>query len=158
MCGKHVMNSYGILFDTVKESGAGQGGGGMGGMGGYGGGPPMGEDEQLEMKIGFMDAVFGTTKEVEVQRLSACDTCASSGIKPGTSASTCGECGGQGQTIKIIRTPLGTFQQMATCSTCGGQGAQLTFDLLGVFWASGCVVLTSAKNRRSKYHPMVLSF
>lgn len=46
-----------------------------------------------------------------MSRLEACGACTGSGIKAGTSASTCGTCGGSGQVVQAVRTPLGVFQQ-----------------------------------------------
>jgi len=73
-----------------------------------------------------MDAVFGCQKEIEVSRLTSCETCSSSGVKSGTAPRTCEKCQGQGQMVNVIRTPLGVFQQMATCPACGGSGKTFT--------------------------------
>ncbi len=51
------------------------------------------------------------SKEIDVSRLESCNSCTGSGIKSGTSASTCGTCGGSGQVVQAVRTPLGVFQQ-----------------------------------------------
>lgn len=51
-----------------------------------------------------------------------CKTCSSSGVKPGTSSTTCTTCGGTGQLIQAVRTPLGAFQQVTVCQRCEGQG------------------------------------
>ena len=59
-------------------------------------------------------------------RLEECDTCSGSGVKAGTRPSTCGTCGGQGQVIATVRTPLGNFQQVTTCQACGGNGQTST--------------------------------
>ena len=61
-----------------------------------------------------------------MSRLEDCATCSGSGVKAGTSASTCGTCKGQGQVVQAVRTPLGMFQQVANCPTCGGSGEQFT--------------------------------
>jgi DnaJ central domain len=84
----------------------------MGGMGSMRSRPMQGTDEQVELRISFEEAVFGVKKEVEVYQLQACETCAGSGVKAGTAPSPCSECGGQGQVYSVVRTPLGTFQQM----------------------------------------------
>ena len=57
------------------------------------------------------------SKEIEVSRLEACGACTGSGIKAGTSASTCSTCGGSGQVVQAVRTPLGVFQQVNTRSS-----------------------------------------
>lgn len=41
-----------------------------------------------------------------------CGTCDQSGVKPGTTPSTCSACGGAGQQVSAVRTPLGMFQQV----------------------------------------------
>ena len=56
------------------------------------------------------------SKEIDVSRLESCSPCAGSGIKSGTSASTCGTCGGSGQVVQAVRTPLGVFQQARSLS------------------------------------------
>lgn len=66
------------------------------------------------------------SKEIEVSRLEDCSTCSGTGVKAGTSASTCGTCKGGGQVVQAVRTPLGMFQQVATCPACSGTGEQFT--------------------------------
>lgn len=66
------------------------------------------------------------SKEIEVSRLEDCSTCSGSGVKAGTTSSTCATCKGAGQVVQAVRTPLGMFQQVATCPTCSGTGEQFT--------------------------------
>ena len=55
----------------------------------------------LNLEIDFLEAVEGTKKTITFNRTDACPTCNGTKAKPGTSASTCGGCGGQGfQTIR----------------------------------------------------------
>ncbi|KAI5076651.1 hypothetical protein GOP47_0008716 [Adiantum capillus-veneris] len=149
---KALSNAYEVLSDDekraiydqfgeagLKGAGAGASGfsnpfdlfetffGGMGGMGGMGGRsarsrPMQGADEQYDLRIGFIEAVFGTTKDIEVSRLETCETCDGSGAKPGTSPKSCSRCGGQGQVVSSARTPLGEFRQISTCPSCNGVG------------------------------------
>lgn len=115
----------------------------FGGMGGgnpfsdaFGGGasrggprPPQpvpGDDRGVSLQVDFAEAVFGCNKEVEVNHLEACATCTGTGVKPGTKSSTCKTCGGQGQVVQAVRTPLGMFQQVAPCPTCHGTGQEST--------------------------------
>jgi hypothetical protein len=67
---------------------------------------------RYDLLIEFSDAVFGCKKEITIDRLAACTTCDGSGQKAGTTPTGCEQCGGQGQIISNVRTPLGTFQQM----------------------------------------------
>lgn len=51
-------------------------------------------------------------KDISVSRLEECGVCTGSGVKAGTTASTCSTCGGQGQVVTVQRTPIGAFQQV----------------------------------------------
>ncbi|XP_023745811.1 chaperone protein dnaJ A6, chloroplastic [Lactuca sativa] len=147
---KDISNAYEVLSDDDKRSiydrygEAGlKGAGGMGNgdfsnpfdifeslfdMGGMGGGRSSrnmateGEDQGYNLVLNFKEAVFGVEKEIEISKLDTCQTCKGSGAKPGTTASRCSPCGGQGQVISSARTPLGIFQQVTTCSSCNGTG------------------------------------
>jgi molecular chaperone DnaJ len=50
----------------------------------------------MNIELEFMDAVNGSQKILSFGRIDTCETCKGSKTKPGTSASTCGGCGGQG--------------------------------------------------------------
>jgi len=100
-----------------------------GGMGtGFGGRPRSasravaGDDLRVDVELSFLDAVFGCAKDIEINHLTECKTCNGSGVKAGTSATKCSQCGGQGQVVSAMNTPLGVFQQVATCPKCGGTG------------------------------------
>eukprot|EP00270_Netrium_digitus_P003163 TRINITY_DN1357_c0_g1_i4.p1 TRINITY_DN1357_c0_g1~~TRINITY_DN1357_c0_g1_i4.p1 ORF type:complete len:462 (+),score=107.12 TRINITY_DN1357_c0_g1_i4:44-1387(+) len=97
-------------------------GGGMGG--GVGGrptrGPMQGDDTRHDIYIDFQEAVFGTDKEIECERLEPCTTCDWTGIKPGTTKKTCTRCNGRGQVIEVTQTVLGNFQKVSTCPECYG--------------------------------------
>jgi molecular chaperone DnaJ len=51
-----------------------------------------------------------------------CATCEASGAKPGTSATTCGECGGAGQVRRVRQSILGQMVTAGPCTRCGGVG------------------------------------
>jgi DnaJ-class molecular chaperone len=71
-----------------------------------------GEDRTYELQLDFSEAVFGCQKEIEIDRLEECPSCEGSGVKAGTSPTTCTQCGGSGQMMSAVRTPLGMFQQV----------------------------------------------
>jgi len=85
-----------------------------------------GEDQVYNLVLNFKEAIFGVEKEIEISRLETCGTCNGSGAKPGTQPTKCTTCGGQGQVISAVRTPLGVFQQVSTCSSCNGTGETST--------------------------------
>jgi molecular chaperone DnaJ len=95
----------------------------FGGGGGRGhGGPQRGADLRYTLDISLENAVKGTTVKIRVPTLVACEPCDGSGAKPGSSASTCGTCGGAGQ----VRMQQGFFQVQQTCPKCRGKGKVIT--------------------------------
>jgi molecular chaperone DnaJ len=149
---KEATEAYDVLMDAEKRAaydrfghagvdpsmgGGGFGGGGnfsdifgdvfgdiFGGGGGRGGrgGPQRGSDLRYTLDISLEDAVKGTTVEIRVPSLSACEKCDGSGAKKGSTAATCGTCGGAGQ----VRMQQGLFQVQQTCPTCRGRGKTIT--------------------------------
>jgi molecular chaperone DnaJ len=148
---KEATEAYDVLMDAEKRAaydrfghagvdpsmgGGGFGGGGGGnfsdifgdvfgdifGGGGGRGGPQRGSDLRYTLDITLEDAVKGTTVEIRVPSLSACEKCDGSGAKKGSSAATCGTCGGAGQ----VRMQQGLFQVQQTCPTCRGRGKTIT--------------------------------
>ena len=109
--GGNFSDIFGDVFGDIF------GGGGRGR-----GGPQRGSDLRYTLDISLEDAVRGTTVEIRVPSLTACETCEGSGAKPGSSPATCGTCGGMGQ----VRMQQGFFQVQQTCPTCRGRGKTIT--------------------------------
>lgn len=85
-------------------------------------GPSQGEHIEFEMTITFDESVFGTEKELLVEKTAPCDRCKSTGAEPGSKTITCPHCKGTGE-IRAVKQTL--FGQMATsqiCSECYGEG------------------------------------
>ncbi|KAI8072806.1 hypothetical protein BC940DRAFT_364598 [Gongronella butleri] len=106
-------------------------GGGFSGAAGFGGGAGgprgdpfqsmQGDDIQAPVTLTFMEAVKGTTKLVDVMRVTNCNTCSGTGLKSGKSKETCRVCHGSGvQTIA-----MGGFHMQTTCQACGGAGSSI---------------------------------
>lgn len=146
---KIVGRAYEVLSDAEKrrnydttgdENGrpAGFGGAGGAGFGGFSdifetffggggqGGPASrtrrGQDSLIRVRISLKEAVFGTTKEVEVETAVTCPECDGSCSRPGSTPTTCPDCQGQGQTQRPMRSILGTVLQTQTCARCSGFG------------------------------------
>ncbi|TCK04903.1 molecular chaperone DnaJ [Marinobacterium mangrovicola] len=123
----------------VDGQGGGFGGGGFGGggdfsdifgdvfgdiFGGGGGGGrrrssvQRGADLRYNLDLNLEEAVRGCEKTLKVPTLVGCEVCDGTGAKPGTSAKTCGTCGGIGQ----VRMQQGFFSVQQTCPTCRGEG------------------------------------
>jgi molecular chaperone DnaJ len=77
-----------------------------------------GADLRYELELELSQAVFGHQVEIEVARLSECETCHGTGSAKGAAPTTCETCGGQGQ----VRVSQGFFQLQQTCPRCRGTG------------------------------------
>lgn len=117
------VGGFADIFETIFS---GFGGSGMGGGAGAStrrrSGPVRGDDLRLDLKLEFREAIFGGEKEIRIPHLEVCTACKGTGAKPGTSAKTCGTCGGSGQVRRATRTPFGSFAQVSVCPTCNGEG------------------------------------
>ncbi len=103
------------------------GGGGSGaGRGGRRSGPPRGADAEVSIMLDFEEAVFGADKELTVRTAVACETCAATGAKPGTSATTCIQCAGAGEVRTVRQSILGQMVTARPCPRCSGLGQQIT--------------------------------
>lgn len=77
-----------------------------------------GADLRYDLKISFLDAAFGLTTTIELEKLTVCHECQGSGAARGTSPETCRTCQGRGQVIQSS----GFFTISSTCPHCGGHG------------------------------------
>ena len=106
------------------------GGGGMGdifnmffqGGGSAGRAQQGGQDIQISLTLDFGEAVFGVTKQVNLDLDDTCDRCGGNLAEPGTKLATCKTCGGAGQVSQVQNTILGSFRQQSVCPTCLGAG------------------------------------
>ena len=77
-----------------------------------------GADLRYELELDLNQAVFGTTVEIEVPKLSECETCKGTGAAKGHTPVQCETCHGSGQ----VRVSQGFFQLQQTCPRCRGSG------------------------------------
>ena len=84
-----------------------------------------GEDLRVGVRLAFAESVFGAQREVQIERLSACDTCGGSGARPGTSPTTCRTCSGAGEVQSVRRSIFGTVMTATPCVACGGTGEEI---------------------------------
>ncbi|MCO5215227.1 MAG: molecular chaperone DnaJ [Thermomicrobiales bacterium] len=109
---------FGDIFETFF-------GGGMGGST-RARAPQRGADIQVSLNLSFEDAVFGTEREIEVDRLETCESCHGTRMKDGETPPTCSACGGTGEVRRVQQTILGQFMTSGPCPTCNGEGVQIT--------------------------------
>lgn len=98
----------------------GQMGGGFGGGSRARRGPARGYDLETQVYVTLSEVLTGTEKDVEFTRMDVCNKCSGSGAKPGTTPTTCAQCGGQG---KVQQTGMGgMFRMVVACPVCKGAG------------------------------------
>jgi len=88
--------------------------------------PPRGADLELELALEFEEAVFGTEKEVEIERLEPCPDCRGTRMRHGAQPTVCQVCGGTGQVRHYHQTILGQMVTASPCARCGGEGRVVT--------------------------------
>lgn len=85
-------------------------------------GPQQGAHVKINMRISFMDAVFGVDKKIEIGLKDECQHCHGTGAKPGTQPQTCTKCGGSGQVVYTQQSLFGAIRNVTTCPDCNGTG------------------------------------
>src|SRR3954466_2675997 len=114
----------GDLFESFFGSATGFGGSPFGG--GRGRASRQGPDMEVALELTFDEAVFGAQREVRLRQPVACATCQATGARPGTSPTTCRECGGSGEVHRVRRSILGQMVSSSPCGQCGGTGEEVT--------------------------------
>lgn len=141
---REIQEAYGVLSDSEKRSlydrfgheavGAAGAAGGRPGSGfedvfgdmfgeifgrtGRGRAESRGADLAYRVDLDLEEAVFGVTREVEVEMATECATCEGSGCAPGTRPETCPDCQGRGEVV----IQQGFFTLRQTCPKCRGAG------------------------------------
>jgi molecular chaperone DnaJ len=77
-----------------------------------------GSDLRYDMEINLEEAAFGAEKQVEIEKLDACDKCGGSGAESGSHRTRCPTCAGRGQVV----SSRGFFHISQTCPRCHGAG------------------------------------
>ena len=84
--------------------------------------PTQGAHVRARIHVTFEEAVFGTTKKLEISLKEECASCHGSGAKAGTHPETCPKCGGKGQVVYTQQSMFGTVRNVQTCPDCQGTG------------------------------------
>jgi len=110
--------------------------GGFGGLGGFKQqfGPRKGTDLYTDVVIPFATAVKGGKAKLRLNTTESCPVCNGSGVKPGSSQTTCPDCGGRG----TITFTQGNFAVSRPCPRCLGHGV-ISGDPCGNCRGSGSI-------------------
>jgi molecular chaperone DnaJ len=88
--------------------------------------PQKGDSLQSRLTLSFEEAVFGCSKEVEIQRIEFCPSCHGTGSAPGTNPETCSDCRGTGQVRRVQQSIFGRYTSTTTCPRCRGRGTVIS--------------------------------
>ena len=80
-----------------------------------------GTDLRYDLTLSFMDGVFGTETEIDLEKTEVCAVCGGNRCEPGTQPELCSHCNGSGQ----VTRSQGFFAVRTTCSYCRGQGRSI---------------------------------
>ncbi len=108
------LGNIGGIFDELLGRGGSRGGGRSGGR--------AGSDLRYDVQLTFEEAVFGTEKVLEFDKLETCIHCSGKRTAPGTRPVPCNTCGGLGQ----VERRQGFFAVRTPCPTCRGEGVRIT--------------------------------
>lgn len=80
--------------------------------------PQRGDDLRYDLEITLEEAALGCEKKISITKNARCETCAGSGMEPGSRTRTCQTCGGHG----VVLTSRGFISLRQTCPRCNGSG------------------------------------
>jgi molecular chaperone DnaJ len=111
--GPEGFGGFAGAFGDIFEDIFGQGGGRRGGQQVY-----RGSDLSFATEITLEEAANGKATQIRIPSWEACEPCAGSGAKPGTTSKTCPSCNGSG----AVHLRQGLFSIQQTCPRCHGSG------------------------------------
>ena len=107
-----IFSSFGDIFEDFFGLGSGRGARSR---------HQRGADLRYDLSLTFLEAAFGVEKELALEKMDTCETCAGNGCKPGTQPETCNFCRGTGQMARS----QGFFTVRTTCPHCRGTGQMI---------------------------------
>ncbi len=102
-------------FESIFENFMGQGGG-------FGGRRQRGSDMLYETAISLIDVLKGKNMDLDLKKNVACNACEATGCEPGSSKTSCAQCGGHGQVRKSRNMGFTSFVTVVSCPKCRGEG------------------------------------
>jgi molecular chaperone DnaJ len=91
--------------------------------GGFGAREKRGRDISMDIEISFKESIFGTSRNVVINKTSTCNTCRGSGGDEKSGKVTCDKCNGNGKVHTVKNTFMGRIQTTSECEHCNGSGS-----------------------------------
>lgn len=88
--------------------------------------PARGADIEQTIRLSFLDAIKGCSKEINYFRNEPCRSCNGTGARGGTEYQKCSRCNGTGTVRYQQDTLFGRTVQVGACPDCGGTGRKIT--------------------------------
>lgn len=107
-----IFSSFGDIFEDFF---------GFGGSGRGRSRVPRGADLRFDLEVDFMDAAFGTEKQLKIDKMETCTECQGTACKEGSRPETCRHCNGVGQ----VSHSQGFFTVRTSCPLCRGTGQMI---------------------------------
>jgi molecular chaperone DnaJ len=85
-----------------------------------------GADLKTTIMLTFEEAVFGTEKQIEVNRFDTCGRCKGNRSEPGSETTRCPNCSGTGEIRRVQNSIFGQFVNVTACDRCHGEGRIIT--------------------------------
>ncbi|MBI3502409.1 MAG: molecular chaperone DnaJ [Bacteroidetes bacterium] len=85
-----------------------------------------GTNLRIKVKLTLEEIAKGVEKKIKVHKYISCSHCNGTGAQKGSGFSTCSTCRGTGQVTRTQQTILGYMQTASTCPQCGGEGQIIT--------------------------------
>ncbi len=84
--------------------------------------PRKGQDRFMQLRVSFMDAIYGKSTEITINVDEECPDCHGTGAHSKDDITVCSKCGGKGIVQQATRTMFGTMMNTTTCPECHGTG------------------------------------
>ena len=84
-----------------------------------------GQDALIRMQVDLAEAMFGGTREFQVDTAVRCSACAGAGTAPDTQLAVCPMCKGNGEIQNVQRSFLGQVMTARPCPQCQGFGTTI---------------------------------
>ncbi len=94
----------------------------FGGGAGRARGTRKGRDISVDMRLSFVESIFGGERTMLLAKTVSCAHCKATGGEPSAGTETCTSCNGQGRVHETRQSMLGAITSVRECAICNGEG------------------------------------